>query len=176
MSAIVPAVVFEMHMARSRLIDAYNAADLALRERMRAMRLAEKQLISQNIEAIAKVAVGPQYSKNAKKRADEQLQALRGLQQIRCDVVHSRMQILHVEGSPHALFSNVQNQARIGRQGLLLTLAELEQCEAALNAVAREFRRTDFNQQPASAPTNTAKTTVTASSPPPPSPGAAAGP
>ena len=163
MSAIVPAVVFDMHMARSRLIDAYNAADLALRERMRAMRLTEKQLISQNIEAIARVAASPQYSKTAKKRADEQLQALRDLQSIRCDVVHSRMQVLQVEGSPHALFSNVQKQARIGRQGLLLTLAELEQCEGLLNGVAREFSRTDFNQQAASSLGNAAEPAVKAS-------------
>ncbi|MXO73796.1 hypothetical protein GRI40_00975 [Altererythrobacter aerius] len=145
MSATTPDVVLEMHVARSLLIDAYNAADLALRGRMRAMRLTQNQLMSQNIEAIAKVPASPQYSKMAKKRVDEQLQTLRKFQRIRCDVIHSQMEILDVENSPKAMFSNVQNQARLGRQGLLLTLADLRQCEADLKAVAKEFSPTVFD-------------------------------
>ena len=176
MSAITPPVVFELHMARSRLLDAYNAADLALRNRLRALHLDEKPLIAQNIELLAKTPAGPQYSKAAKKRADDRLQELRDLQPVRCDVVHSRMQLLHVEGVPHALFSNVQKHAHVGMRGLLLTLEDLKHCESVFSAVANEFERADFTQPAPCVQASRAIVPIKASSPPPPSPAAASGP
>jgi hypothetical protein len=143
MSEMVPAFVFELHVARSDFIDGYNAADHAVRERMKLLKVPDKQLAGANIEALLKVPANPQYSKVEKKRVDEQLAELRRLQPVRCDIVHSQLQALLVDGAPNAMFCNVQQTPRIGRTGLMLTLEEIRQCTNSLHEIACELRKVE---------------------------------
>ena len=142
MSAIDPAAVFELHIARSNLIDAYNDADLAVRARLKAQGGTEKGLIGDNLQALEKVQPGPQYAKNEKKRIDDMIAELRELQKVRCDVVHSRMQSIVVDGMPCALFANVQKCVSVGRRGLILSREELKVCTARLETIAKQVART----------------------------------
>jgi hypothetical protein len=141
MSAIDPAAVFELHIARSNMIDAYNDADLAVRTRMKALGGTEKSLLGDNLQALEKMQPGPQYAKNEKKRIDELIAELRELQTVRCDVVHSRMQSIVVDGTPCGLFANVQKCLSVGRRGLILSRKELEDCAARLETIAKQIAR-----------------------------------
>jgi hypothetical protein len=115
---------------------------------MTLVKVADKQLVGPNIEALLKVPAGPHYSKAEKKRIDEQLVELRLLQPVRCDIVHSQMQVLLVDGVANAMFCNVQKSASIGRTGLILTLEEIRHCTRHLNEIACELRRTEKLQTP----------------------------
>lgn len=142
MSAIVLADVFELHIARSKLVDAYNEADAAVRLRLCQQGGAAKQLFSQNVEALKAIPASPQYSKADKKRIDHYLRELRDLQAVRCDVVHSSLRSVTLDGRPHALFANVQESATTGLRGLFLTREDLDACAEQLLAIAEAIKPT----------------------------------
>lgn len=137
MSAIIPAVDFDMHAARSKLIDTYNEVDLAVRKRLKGQGGREKAIVSENLESLSKIPAGPQYSKSDKKRVDELIVQFRDLQPLRCDVVHGKMEIVSVDGVAHALFVNVQKSSLFGRCGLLLSKAEFDSCSDRMTEIAR---------------------------------------
>ena len=139
MSAIVPAAVFELHMARSKIIDGYNAADLSVRQRLQHFHVAEKAMLAENLLALEKVAVGPQYSKAAKKRVEALVAELRAFQSLRCDVVHGRMSVATVDGELCAMFSNVQKHTKIGRACLILTLPEMQNSARDMESIAHKL-------------------------------------
>ncbi|GGD93965.1 hypothetical protein GCM10011515_12210 [Tsuneonella deserti] len=141
MSAIVPAVVFELHIARSKFVDAYNAADSAVRARLQAFSLPEKTTMGDNLASLLKVAAGPQYAKSAKKRIDALVLEIRDFQPLRCDVVHGRMSVMSIDGVVTAMFANVQKSSKIGRYGLMLTLDEIQRSTDRMNAIADELKK-----------------------------------
>ncbi len=141
MNPVFPAAHFELPIARSDFIDAHNAADAAVRRLLAVLNVGQKQLLSQNIDTLEKVAANPQYSKQRKAKVDILLAELRGFQAVRCDIVHGRMEVLMVDGSAQALFGNVQRQPPVGVCGLLLTLEQIKGCTARLSHIAIELSR-----------------------------------
>ena len=137
MSAIIPAGEFALAVARSNFIDAHNAADAAIRHRLAALKAPSHALLGQNIEALAKVAANPTYSKLAKDKVAALLNELKLLQPIRCDIVHAKMERLMIDGVVHGFFANVQNQPLLGRTGLLLTIDQIQDCSKQLARIAR---------------------------------------
>ena len=131
-------------MARSKFIDAYNAADAAVRSTLSALGHEPKQLLSQNIEQLSKLPAAPNFSKERKNKIAAHLQELRKFQGARCDIVHGIMEVLTIDGVDHAFFANVQKQAQVGRTGLLLTPKEMQECCVALLRIATQLGRPAF--------------------------------
>ncbi|QPC99998.1 MULTISPECIES: hypothetical protein [Qipengyuania] len=152
MSSNIPA---EFSIARSEFIDAHNHADQSVRERLAVLKIASKTLLAQNIEALRKTPAAPSYSKSEKARVDGLLDELVELNGIRCDIVHSRMQVLQVNQVANAFFANVQDQQKLGRTGLLLTLNELRCCTNTLGRIAREISKLEQKPHAASAVSKT---------------------
>ena len=139
MSAIIPVVVFEFAKARSDFIDAHNMAELSVRQRLERHGKPTNHLLGKNIEALSKVPANPQYAKKDKMRVDALLDELRHLHSIRCDVVHSRMQTLSVDGLTHGFFFNVQKTLKYGRTGTLLSLSQMNECTEHLIRIAKDL-------------------------------------
>ena len=139
MAEVTPAVVFHLHIARSKLIDAYNEADLAVRNRLRRLGKSTKEMMGDNLVALEAVAAGPQYSKVIKKRVDELVVELREMGLLRSTVVHSCMTVVEINGGMSALYSNVQKSTPFGRTGLFLSLSETEDCASRLKEIASEL-------------------------------------
>lgn len=152
MSAIVPAVVYDLHIARSKFVDAYNAADLAVRGRLQGLLVPEKAMMGDNLNALEKVAPSPQYAKSAKKRVDALVLDLRDFQPLRRDVVHGRMTVVSIDGAITAMFANVQKSTKVGRCGLLLTLAEMQHSTQRMNAIAAELSHLKTIEAPETGP------------------------
>jgi hypothetical protein len=152
MSAIVPALVYDLHIARSKFVDAYNAADLAVRGRLQGLLVPEKAMMGDNLNALEKVAPSPQYAKSAKKRVDALVLELRDFQPLRRDVVHGRMTVVSIDGAVTAMFANVQKSTKVGRCGLLLTLAEMQHSTQRMYAIAAELSHLNTREAPETGP------------------------
>ncbi|MGQ7829081.1 hypothetical protein [Altererythrobacter sp. Z27] len=126
-------------IARSDFIDAHNAADIAVRKLLTSFEQPSKPLMSQNIEVLVKQPAGPNYSKSEKARIERLLADLKILNGLRCDVVHSRMEVIAISGTAHAYFANVQEQHPYGRKGLVLTIAELTDAKIKLSGIAESL-------------------------------------
>ncbi len=98
-------------------------------------------MLAENLLALEKVAVGPQYSKVAKKRVEALVAELRTFQPLRCDVVHGRMSVATVDGETCAMFSNVQKHTKIGRSCLILTLAEMQNSARNMDDIADKLAK-----------------------------------
>lgn len=127
-------------IARSEFLDAHNEIDIAIRELLLLLKQAPKQLMSQNVEALAKQPAGPQYSKAEKTRIEGVLSELKPFNGLRCDIVHSRMEVIAISGENHAYFANVQEQSRYGQKGLVLSLQELGDAKDDLRRIAQKLR------------------------------------
>lgn len=142
-----PAAVFDLHLARSAFIDAYNLVDQAVRARLRPLGQPALALTGHNLDALAKIPASPKYSKTQKEKTVELMRQMRELQAIRCDVVHSRMQTIETPGGTVAYFANVQETSGIGRRCLILTKAELQLCEKRFKEIADALNQ--LSQAPA---------------------------
>lgn len=139
MSAFAPSDEFKFAVSRSNFLDAFNQADLMVRARLDALKSKPQQLLGPNIEALLKIAAGPQYPKAEKARVDAAVVRLREIKQIRCDLVHGVM-ILFQTGATHcAIFENVQDTSPYGRRGLLITHAELDIASQQLRRLSKEI-------------------------------------
>lgn len=139
MTAIIPADDFALAIARSAFIDAHNNVDASVRRQLAALNCTPAPLLGQNIDTLTKVAANPLYSKQRKTRVDVALGELKQLQSIRCDLVHSQMQRLVIDQIVYGFFPNVQKQPRLGRVGLLVTHAELEEYTLHLIRLAKDL-------------------------------------
>ena len=141
MAANIPAEHVDLALARSEFIDAYNAADAAVRAVLTALGSEPKQLLCHNIDQLSKLPAAPNYSKERRSKIAASLAELRQLQSVRCDLVHGQMEILTIDGAAHALFANVQKQSIVGRAGLLLTLVEMQASRDKLRRIATQLVR-----------------------------------
>lgn len=136
MSAIGHSFEFEMAVARSHFMDAYNSADAALRQRMAEHRLHPTKQMGQNIELFQKLAPSPTYSKECKKRIDTLLSSLEAIQPIRCDIVHGLAEV-YSKGSEHfQFFANVQQQPTDSAVGRMLSLDNIRHYTDLLAKIA----------------------------------------
>lgn len=140
MSIEVSAAEFEFAVARSDFVDGFNIADLAVRARLIALKVKPQQLLGPNLETLLKIPAGPQYPRAEKTNVDSAVEELRGLKQVRCDLVHGVMQHLVIWGVPHCLFQNVQEQPAVGRHGLLLNIDEMKSATEMLGRLAEALR------------------------------------
>lgn len=127
-------------IARSEFVDVHNEIDVAIRELLGSLKQAPKQLMSQNIDALMKQPAGPQYSKAEKTRIEGLLGELKPFNSLRCDIVHSRMEVVAIGGDNHAYFANVQEQSRYGRKGLVLSLQELADAKNDLKKIGQGLK------------------------------------
>lgn len=141
MTANFPAKDFDLAMARSEFIDAYNNADASVRHVLAALGHEPKQLLSQNIDLLAKAPAAPNYSKERKSKVTAFLSDLKTYQGIRCDIVHGRMETPIIDGVTHAFFTNVQKQSNHGKTGLLISFEELRECTEKLARIAIQLVR-----------------------------------
>lgn len=127
-------------IARSEFIDAHNEADSAIRDLLVALKQPSRQLISQNIELLASQPAAPHYSKSEKARIDGLLSEMKAFNSLRCDLVHSRMEVMAIRGASYACFMNVQEQCRYGSKGLILTLEELNRAKRDLVRIVTNLK------------------------------------
>lgn len=136
MSAIGHSFEFEMAVARSQFLDAYNGADAALRRRMAEHGLVVNNQMGQNIKLLQEVAPSPTYSKEIKKRVDTLLTYLVAIQPIRCDIVHGLAEV-YSKGSEHfQFFANVQQQPTDSAVGRMLSLDNIRHYTDLLAKIA----------------------------------------
>ena len=136
---MIPADEFQLAIARSDFVDAFNTADLTVRARLIELKGKPQQLLGPNIEALLKIPAGPQYPKAEKARVDKAADELRALKKTSCDLVHGVMKRVVIAQVPHALFQNVQEQPPFGRQGLLVSAAELAVATRKLKELAMDL-------------------------------------
>ena len=132
MSENVPAAVFELARARSELIDTFARAEAAVRTRLISVELQPKQVLSQSTDLLGKQPASPKYSKKEKAVVEAALARLKGMQTIRCDLVHGIMQWVKFDGHEQACFINVQGVSRLGCPARLMTVENMQAASADL--------------------------------------------
>jgi hypothetical protein len=135
-----PSVVKDaLHIARSRMLDAHAAVELAIARRLAKLGIERQQLFGQNIEALRKAKPHPQYSKATRTRVIAQLDQLTPLQEIRCDIVHARLQLIQLGDEPVACFINPQRCSTLSDQGRLVSQSQFAEIERRLLKIAAEI-------------------------------------
>ena len=152
----------QLHIARSMFLDGFANAEravISLHGRIGSKNA--KMQLSQRLEALGKVKAGPTFSKAKANTLAEALGRLATLNDVRNDVVHSRMSVAPVDGETRAIFINsncCSNEFPVGR---LVTFEQFNKLAKELAEIAKSLA--DLTLSPAS-------------SPPPPLPVAAADP
>jgi hypothetical protein len=131
---------FEFAMARSQFIDAQASVDLAVIERLRQLKMATKATPSANMNELRKAKPAAQFSKEAKKLIDVELDAHRPIQDIRNALVHGHMTVLKIDGEAHAMFVNVQQPDDLATRAVLLAERQFKSLTKSLDKIAKAIR------------------------------------
>ena len=146
-----------LHVARSRVIDAFGEVELAIVTLLRGTEAKVlKAPLSQKIAAARKIEPNPRYSRKRRDAVHEALDALTPLLIRRAEIAHSTMLVVrvHGEGDDRAGFSNPATQPERGESLVLYRTQELADLAKDIRAIAHRL----------------ADEVSPASSPPPPSP------
>ena len=154
----------EWLQARNDILDAF--ADLETRIAFilkRAKNLPPKgQCLGQRLEIFRTVKANSEIAAANLARRDTLVNSIAELLPVRADIVHSRMKIHLIDGSPVGIFVNSHDANEKFPQNRLLTLAEMRCLVNSVQELTESLSKLSKPNPP--------------SSPPPPSPGAAAGP
>lgn len=152
MSAPIPAAQFDLHVARSTLLDAFSSAEGAVRRRAAALGHEPKSVFTQNIDLILKSTPNPRYSKKDKAKVDAALSELRTMHGLRCDIVHGRMSLVRIDNAELACFVNAQKVGPNASVALLMSRQQLEDTARSLHDLAGIVAPTSQRGAPVAAP------------------------
>ncbi len=130
------------HKERSKCLDAFVLAEEALITLLERSRTPfNGECVGQKIEKLRKAKPGPQYSKTSKGSADALLLDFASLQDIRNDLVHSRLQVARLGDRDMACFINARQCASGSQVARLMTLESLRDLARKATAIADALRK-----------------------------------
>ncbi len=130
------------HKDRSKCLDAFVLAEeslVTLLERSKTPFNGES--VGQKVEKLRKAKAGPQFSKASKAAADALLTEFAELQELRNDLVHSRLQVASFEDRDMVCFVNARQCASGSQLARLMTLESLRELTRKATGIAEALRK-----------------------------------
>jgi hypothetical protein len=127
-------------LARSRFLDAYVSVEAALCALLRNHEIDPgHRPMGQKMADLRAIKASPKYSKASRAVVHAALDKLEPLNDIRCDIAHSRLQLSSLDGELTACFVNPQHAGQPTTIARHIRHGEFEQLIKDLVAIAKDL-------------------------------------
>lgn len=131
----------QLHLARSRFIDAHALVERAVVDRLWQLGVsASGHFLGNNLESLRKIPADPKYSKASRASLHSALDKLAVLQEARCDIVHGQLNVIEIGSEALACFINCRDLGSTGIMARLVTADQFAEMSKQLVRLADEIK------------------------------------
>lgn len=129
-----------LHQARSEFLDAFARVEEAVVRLLARNALPSgNDLLKQKIDRFRASKASPQLSRESKRKAQQLLDKLEPLAEIRADIVHARLRVIGWDGEVRAAFLNARRLCDRAPLVRVLTRQEFSDLAKELGKLAKEL-------------------------------------